>query len=79
MLGRSRTETGARMEPNLSTVQSKLTNAQWPLIADPFAGPKPDPRGGRPRLMYVAASKAFSECCGAVLAGRICRDRSLRT
>ena len=50
MLARSRTETGSRREPNLSTVPPELTDEQWWLIADLFAGPKPDPRGGRPRV-----------------------------
>lgn len=47
---RSRALTGSRMEPNVSLVQPALTDEQWLLIADLFAGPKPKPRGGRPRV-----------------------------
>jgi transposase len=38
------------MEPNSSLVRPELTDEQWSLIADLFAGPKPGPRGGRPRV-----------------------------
>ncbi len=53
MIVRSRALTGSRMEPNVSLVQPALTDEQWLLIADLFAEPKPDPRGGRPRLIAV--------------------------
>jgi transposase len=37
------------MEPEVSIVRPQLSDEQWALISDLFAGPLPDPRGGRPR------------------------------
>ena len=49
MTGRSRTSAGSKMEPEGSAVTPQLNDEQWSLISDLFAGPTPNPRGGRPR------------------------------
>jgi transposase len=38
------------MEPEVCSVCPQLSDEQWSLIADLFPIPKPDPRGGRPRV-----------------------------
>jgi transposase len=49
MTVRSRVSAGSKMEPEGSAVTPQLSDEQWSLISDLFVGPKPNPRGGRPR------------------------------
>ena len=50
MTDRSRISAGSRMEPEAGSANPQLSDEQWSLISDLFPVPKPDPRGGRPRL-----------------------------
>ncbi len=50
MATRSRETTGSKMEPASNSVPTELTDDLWSLISDLFVDPKPDPRGGRPRV-----------------------------
>ena len=50
MTDRSRVDAGSRMEPEAGSANPQLSDEQWSLISDLFPVPKPDPRGGRPRL-----------------------------
>lgn len=43
-------DSGRKEEPVACPVPSQLTDQQWLLICDLFPIPKPDPRGGRPRV-----------------------------
>src|SRR5262245_42184247 len=49
MCSRSRECAGSTMEPEPTDFRPQLTDEQWALIADLFAEPPPDARGGRPR------------------------------
>ena len=50
MTDRSRVSAGSKMEPEVRSANPQLTDEQWSLISDLFPVPKPDPRGGRPRV-----------------------------
>ena len=50
MADRSRVSVGSTMEPDVRVAASQLTDEQWLLICDLLPVPKPDPRGGRPRV-----------------------------
>jgi len=50
MMARSRVSAGSKMEPEVRSANPQLSDEQWSLISDLFPVPKPDPRGGRPRV-----------------------------
>ena len=47
---RTNCDASRKEEPVASAVPPQLTDEQWSLICDLFPIPKPDPRGGRPRV-----------------------------
>jgi transposase len=49
MNARSREQAGSTMEPETGEYRPQLNDEQWALVADLFAEPPPNPRGGRPR------------------------------
>ena len=50
MFHRTNCDAGPKEEPVACPVRPQLTDEQWLLICDLFPIPKPDPRGGRPRV-----------------------------
>jgi transposase len=49
MTERSRVNAGSRTKPDSTIVQPQLIDKHWGLVADLFADPPPNPKGGRPR------------------------------
>ncbi len=49
MCARSREKAGSMTEPESGEYRPQLNDEQWALIADLFAEPPANPRGGRPR------------------------------
>ena len=79
MFHRTNCDADPKEEPVACPVRPQLTDEQWLLICDLFPIPKPDPRGGRPRVDARQCSKACSGFCAAALAGKICLVRFRRT
>ena len=50
MFHRANCDAGLKEEPVTCPIPQQLTDEQWLLICDLFPIPKPDPRGGRPRV-----------------------------